>query len=185
MEQIFAHRQVSSVYLVGDGFEGDWMKQSLAILCRGRRAFLGQNLFSKGACYVAAIHDPKTAWPFVYMGENEMKFNLSLAVSDRGKNTVLNLVSAGKNWFELHNVCEVILSGSPQISFLKQLPSSRQPETQTVDLTDLPIRPDRTTRLRITADPVSDDKIEIEIRDLGFGELFPASDRVWNCTIKM
>ena len=185
MEQIFAHRQVSSVYLVGDGFEGDWMKQSLAILCRGRRAFLGQNLFSKGACYVAAIHDPKTAWPFVYMGENEMKFNLSLAVSDRGRNTVLNLVSAGKNWFELHNVCEVILSGSPQISFLKQLPSSRQPETQTVDLTDLPIRPDRTTRLRITADPVSDDKIEIEIRDLGFGELFPASDRVWNCTIKM
>ena len=185
LEQTFAHRQVSSVYLVGDGFEGDWMKQSLAVLCRGRRAFLGQNLFSKGACYVAAIHDPKTAWPFVYMGENEMKFNLSLAVSDRGKDTVFNLVSAGKNWFELHNECEVILSGSPQITFSKQLPSSREPQLQIMDLHDLPVRPERATRLRITADPVSDDKIEIEIKDLGFGELFPASGRVWNCTIKM
>lgn len=185
LEQMFAHRQVSSVYLVGDGFEGEWMKQSLTVLCHGRRAFLGQNLFSKGACYVALIHDPKTAWPYVYMGENEMKFNLSLAVLDRGKNTMLNLVSAGKNWFELHNVCEVILSGEPQISFYKQLPSSREPEVQNIDLHGLPIRPDRATRLRITVDPVSDDKIEVEIRDLGFGEIFPASEQVWNGTIKM
>lgn len=97
----------------------------------------------------------------------------------------LNLVSAGKNWFEMKNTCEVILSGSPQVELYKQLPSSSTPQIQTVELEDLPMRPDRTTRLRITANPVANDKIEVEIRDLGFGEFFPASDRVWKCIVMM
>lgn len=141
----FANRSVSSVYLVGDGFDGEWMKQSLAVLCRGRRAFLGQNLFSKGACYMARIREMGENWPFIYMGENEMKFNLSLSVVEKEKKKVLNLVSAGKNWFEIKNTCEVILSGTPQVEFLKQLPSSSTPQIQTVELEDLPVRPDRTT----------------------------------------
>ena len=181
----FANRPVSSVYLVGDGFDGEWMKQSLAVLCRGRRAFLGQNLFSKGACYMARIREMGENWPFIYMGENEMKFNLSLSVVEKEKKKVLNLVSAGKNWFEIKNTCEVILSGTPQVEFLKQLPSSSTPQIQTVELEDLPVRPDRTTRLRITASPVANDKIEVEIRDLGFGEFFPATGRAWKSIIMM
>lgn len=181
----FANRPVSSVYLVGDGFDGEWMKQSLAVLCRGRRAFLGQNLFSKGACYMARIREMGENWPFIYMGENEMKFNLNLSVVEKEKKKVLNLVSAGKNWFEIKNTCEVILSGTPQVEFLKQLPSSSTPQIQTVEIEDLPVRPDRTTRLRITASPVANDKIEVEIRDLGFGEFFPATGRAWKSIIMM
>ena len=41
------------------------MKQSLAVLCRGRCAFLGQNLFSKGACYMARIREMGENWPFI------------------------------------------------------------------------------------------------------------------------
>ena len=119
------------------------------------------------------------------MGENEMKFNLSLSVVEKEKKKVLNLVSAGKNWFEIKNTCEVILSGTPQVEFYKQLPSSSTPQIQTVELEDLPTRPDRTTRLRITASPVANDKIEVEIRDLGFGEFFPATGRVWKSIIMM
>ena len=37
---------------------------------------------------------------FVYMGENEMKFNLSLKVHDKGELSFYNLISAGSNWFE-------------------------------------------------------------------------------------
>ena len=41
---------IGSIFLIGDGFQGDWMKESLRFLCRGRRVFQGNNLFSKGAC---------------------------------------------------------------------------------------------------------------------------------------
>ena len=94
------NRIVSSVYLVGDGFDGDWMKNSVKIMCSGRRAFIGKNLFCKGACYAAAIRDRQNLWPYIYMGENEMKFNLSLKVKEKGNVAFYNLISAGKNWFE-------------------------------------------------------------------------------------
>ena len=72
MNKAFENRIISTVYLVGDGFDGGWMKNSLNTMCRGRRAFMGKNLFSKGACYAAAVRDTED-WPYIYMGENEMK----------------------------------------------------------------------------------------------------------------
>lgn len=185
LQRAFENRIVSTVYLLGDGFEGEWMKNSLNFICRGRRAFLGNNLFSKGACYAAAVRDMGDGWPYIYMGENEMKFNLSLKVRDRGGMAFYNLISAGKNWFESKGECEVILSDTQSIDFWKQLPNSREAKIETLELTDIPNRPDRTTRVRITAKPVADDKIEIELKDLGFGELFRGTDKVWRYMMSM
>ena len=56
---------------------------------------------------------------------------------------------------------------------------------ETLELTDLPNRPDRTTRLRITATPVSDEKIEVQIRDLGFGEIYRTTDKTWKYIMTM
>lgn len=50
---IMATEIVSGIYLTGAGFERVWMNQSLKVLCNGRRAFVGQNLFTKGVCYMA------------------------------------------------------------------------------------------------------------------------------------
>ena len=36
-----------------------------------------------------------------------------------------------------------------------------------------------------TASPVANDKMEVEIRDLGFGEFFPATGRAWKSIIMM
>lgn len=176
---------VSTVYLVGDGFSQSWMRQSLTILCSGRRVFMGNNLFSKGACYAARTRDNEDSWPFVYMGENEMKFNLSLKVKDRGNLSFYNLISAGTNWFEAKGECEVIIGDSYEVDFWKQLPKSREAKIETLELTDMPVRPDRATRIRITATPVSDDKIDIEIKDLGFGEIFRSSGKVWHYEMTM
>lgn len=185
IQKAFENKIISTVYLVGDGFDGEWMQSSLNILCRGRRAFVGKNLYSKGACFAAKARDLEDKWPFIYMGENEIKFNLSLKVKSKGALSFYNIISAGKNWFETKGQCEVILSDTTEIDFWKQLPNSREAKIETLELTDLPRRPDRTTRVRITATPVADDKIDIEIRDLGFGELFRSTDKVWNYTMTM
>ena len=37
-------------------------------------------------------------------------------------------------------------------------PNSREAKIETLELTDMPARPDRTTRVRITATPLSDEK---------------------------
>lgn len=185
INESFKNQIISTVFLVGDTFAEGWMKQSVALLCKGRRVLMGNNLFTKGACYAAATRDKEAEWPFVYMGENEMKFNLSLKVHDKGELSFYNLISAGSNWFESKGQCEVIISGSYEVDFWKQLPKSREAKIETLRLTDMPPRPDRATRIRITATPVSDDRIDIEIKDLGFGEIFMSSGKVWHYEMTM
>lgn len=185
INESFKNQIISTVFLVGDTFAEGWMKQSVTLLCKGRRVFMGNNLFTKGACYAAATMDKEAEWPFVYMGENEMKFNLSLKVHDKGELSFYNLISAGSNWFESKGQCEVIISGSYEVDFWKQLPKSREAKIETLRLTDMPPRPDRATRIRITATPVSDDRIDIEIKDLGFGEIFMSSGKVWHYEMTM
>lgn len=185
LKKAFENQIISTVYLVGEGFEGGWMKDSLGYLCRGRRAFMGNNLYSKGACYAGFIREHSENWNYIYMGENEMKFNLSLKVRDKGNLSFYTLISAGKNWFETKGQCEVILSSEAGIDFWKQLPNSREAVIETLELTDLPSRPERTTRLRITATPISDEKIEVQIRDLGFGEIYRSTDKIWKYIMTM
>lgn len=172
---------VSAVYLTGDGFDGEWMKESLSFLCKGRRVFMGKNLYSKGACYAAArkCMTEENSWQFVYMGDNEMKVNVSLKVQSQGKTEFFTLISAGDNWYETVGECEVLLDGSNEIDFWLQLPNSKEAKIEKLTLADLPERPPRTTRLRIKAQPVSDMEVKIRIKDLGFGEIFKSSDKTW------
>ena len=173
------------MYLVGDGFEGDWMKVSLAYLCKGRRAFVGKNLYSKGACYAAMVADAVIEWPYIYIGDNEMKVNISLKVKKPGGMEFLTLISAGDNLYETEATCEVILEGTPEVDFWLQLPHSRDAKIQKLELSDLPEREDKTTRLRIHVKPLSDTEVSIKIRDLGFGEIVKSTDKVWEYVMSL
>lgn len=177
--KVFQKKIISSVYLVGDGFEGDWMKQSLQLLCQGRRAFLGKNLFTKGACYAAEILAGLFSWDYIYMGENEMKFNVSLKVRKNNEMAFHTLISAGENWYEAENGCETILDGPGEIDFWIQMPRSREARIETLELTNLPQRPKKATRLRIQARALSDRSVKITIRDMGLGDFFKAGGMVW------
>ena len=179
----FGSSLFSSVYLVGDGFDGDWMKISLSHLCRGRKVFLGKNLYSKGACYGGFIKDGKRDWPFIYIGDNDLKLNLSIKILENNVMKFFTLIDAGQSWYDSHGECEVILDGEPEIEFYIQRPESREAHTEVLELTDLPKRENRTTRLRIEASPVSDVAVAISITDLGFGEISPASGKSWEHTI--
>ncbi|MBR1627684.1 MAG: hypothetical protein IJ679_00255 [Lachnospiraceae bacterium] len=175
---------ISAVYLIGDGFDGDWMKQSLQRLCQGRRVFIGKNLYSKGACYAGMVRDGILEWPFVYIGDNDLKLNVSLKVIDHNEMGFVTLISAGDSWYDAHGECEVILDGTPQIECWIQGPESRKATVETIELKGLPTRENRTTRLRISAKPRSDKEVVLVVADLGFGELCASSGKSWEHVIK-
>ena len=170
---------ISSVYLVGNEFDGGWMNLSLNFICRGRRAFIGKNLYAKGACYGAMAIKGQVQWPYVYLGDNEMKVNVSLKVKNCGREEFFTLLSAGESWFDTEASCDVILDDTNEVAIWLQRPNSRQAKVETLTLSDLPERENRTTRLRVTAKPLSDVKISILIKDLGFGEIVKGSDMSW------
>lgn len=181
----FGSTLFSSVYLVGDGFDGEWMKVSLQRLCKGRKVFMGKNLYSKGACYAGYTKDGKRDWPFIYIGDNDLKLNLSIKILENNVMKFFTLIDAGQSWYDAKGECEVILDGEPELEFYIQRPESREAHTEVLELTDMPKRENRTTRLRIEASPISDVAVAITITDLGFGEISPSSGKSWEHTISI
>ena len=177
--QALGKQIVTMIYLVGDGFESGWMKESLKLLCQGRRVFLGKNLFSKGACYAAKCYDSKKTPEYVYIGEHEMKSNVSLKVYERGNLSFYTLVTAGVPWFEPHKGCEVILDDLTTIDFWIQRPDSREARIEAVELAALPKREKRTSRIAIDVKPCSDHEVKLTLTDVGLGELVPGSGKKW------
>lgn len=45
-----------------------------------------------------------------------------------------------------------------------------------IDLTEFPKRPSKTTRIEVNFRYVAENKFEVEIKDLGFGEFFKSSE---------
>lgn len=178
-EKAFEGRSITSVYLIGDGFDGDWMNESLPVICKNRRVFLGKNLYSKGAAYIAAQKSKNLDWPYLFMGDHELKINLLLKVYNNSNLEFHTLISAGISWYDVKGECEVLLDGSPEVEIWAQRPEVRQPIVEVLPLPNLPERPPKATRLRITATPSSDSEIHISIKDLGFGEIYKSSGLHW------
>lgn len=177
--RLIIRNDISACYLVGEGFEGDWMQQSLSHLLKGRRVFMGKNLYSKGACIASIVKSGDKSWNYVYIGDNELKINVSLKVYDKNEMTFISLLNAGDNWYEAKGEAEVILDGDPSIECWVQRPESRKADVLQIGLNDFPKRENRTSRIRISAVPISDIKVKIKVTDLGFGEICPATNKVW------
>lgn len=80
MKALIGDRNVSCVYLIGEGFLGEWYQESLRFLCQERRVFLGNNLYSKGACYAARqrMTPGSVSEGYVFLGKDMLKANISL-----------------------------------------------------------------------------------------------------------
>ena len=176
---------VSAVYLVGDGFDGGWMHSSLKYLLQGRRVFIGKNLYSKGACYAGLIQDGQKEFPFLYVGDHEMKMTISLKVTDRKETRFLPLIRSGNSWFESESECETLLDGSPEIEIYVQRADSHSAHVEMMRFSDLPVREKRSTRLRIKMKAISDQDVQVTVTDIGFGEIAPGSGKTWTHTVHL
>ncbi len=177
-----ADRIVSSAYLLGDGFRDGWAENSLHFLCRNRRVFQGNNLFSKGACYgiLEKIEPSEAGTTHIFLGADKLKTNIGMEVKRRGKDSYFALLDAGDNWFEVHKECEFILAGEENTFSLVLTPLTGQSVLKRdIVLEDAPVRKGAFSRYKMEMRMISAECAEATITDLGFGELFPATQKVW------
>lgn len=180
IREIFSSRPISAVYLVGEGFEEKWYEDSLKILCNGRRVFAGNNLYAKGACYRAAqVTSRGAAASYVFLGADKISYNVCLRTPGAGKNSMYTLLNAGESWYEAKTSCEALLYDEPVVEFFFQPMQGAEGFKESLLLEGLPDRPSRATRLHIEAEFLRVDCLRLEVRDMGFGELFPSSDLCW------
>jgi hypothetical protein len=186
VRDLFIRRPVSSVYLVGEGFEENWYSQSLKILCDGRRVFAGNNLYAKGACYRAAkVAEGEETAAYVFLGADKISYNVGLRTPGAGKNSIHTLLNAGESWYEASAECEALLCEEPVVEFILQPMQGDECLLEKLALEGLPERPPRATRLHIQVEFLSVNRLKVEVQDMGFGELFPSTDLVWTEEVEL
>lgn len=172
---------VSSVYLLGEGFSGEWLQESLRFLCRNRRVFQGNNLFSKGACYgmMEKQQASELGRSHVFLGSEKLKANIGMKVVRRGEDSYFAVLDAGTNWFEATGELEFYLESGNSFYVTVTPLDGEAVQNVEICLEGLEKRPAGTTRLRLLADMISENKVQIRVEDLGFGEIFPATHKKW------
>ena len=180
-------RIISSVYLVGKGFEGDWYQESLRYLCRGRRVFRGNNLYSKGACYGARerLSPGEVGKQHVFLGRDTLKANLGMRVLRGGTDSYYALLDAGMSWYEAEKECEFYLeSGNSFTLVITPLTGKGSKEVEII-LNDMPLRSERASRIRMKLVMESEQDVSVTLEDMGFGEIFPATHKIWQEKLRL
>lgn len=178
-------RNVSTIFLLGDGFKEGWAKESLKLLCRNRRVFQGNNLYSKGACHgmLERISPSAVGKEHVYLGIDKLKSNIGLKALRRGEDSYYAILDAGTNWYEAVSEFDVILESGNELDLVITPLTGGNVTGRTITLEGLPQRPKRTTRLNIRIEMTAVDRAAVTIEDKGFGELIPSSGKAWTQTI--
>ena len=187
MQKVCGEKIVSTIFLLGDGFKEKWTKRSLEFLCRTRRVFQGNNLFSKGATIAARerLHPSENSSRFVFLGEDKLKANVGMTVLKCGTECYHALLDAGVNWFEAQSQTDVYIDPSGILNIQVTPLTGKSPKIVQLFLDGLEKRPKGTTRLRLSMTMSSVNEVDIKVQDLGFGELFPATGKIWEHTVEL
>ncbi|MCI9215823.1 DUF5716 family protein [Lachnospiraceae bacterium 42-17] len=176
IENIFEKKVVSSVYLTGEGFENSWYPNSQKVLCNGRRAFLGNNLYSKGACYTSIRKCADKEEGPIYLDESKLMDRICLRMRVHGQEGWYPIVSWGEHWYEADGQWEVLLEELSDIEILIESLSGEEMQVEKVSLEGMPARNDYSMRMQVEVMFLDEKTCKLTFKDIGFGEFFPATD---------
>ena len=180
---IFAQCRPLVVYLTGDGFEKRWYETSLKFLCQGRRVFKGQNLYGTGGLWYAMERLQVAHSGCVYFGEEHIRMNFVIQARSLGKGCSreqeVELLSADLHWYEAKKTVEVIPQSYEMVEVMAKSLDGKRQQVFSVKLKDFPVREKKATRLELSVYFREKNIGVIQIRDLGFGEIYPATGKVW------
>lgn len=174
-------RIISSVYLIGDGFKEEWMSDSIKYLCKGRRVFGGNNLYSKGACLgmKEKLCESDIGKKHVFLGEDKLKANIGMNVVRRGVDSYFALLDAGQNWFDAAKECDFILEKDSSFEIRVTPLNGRDATVVEIMLDGLAERPEKTCKIHMDIYLKDVSTVVLRMEDMGFGEFFPSTGRSW------
>ena len=176
----------SGVYLIGQCFYSDWASESLQFLCKGRKVFKGNNLFSKGACFAAKekMSPSGKENKIKYLGNDRLKVTIGIETDDIPKEQI-PLIEAGSQWFESVGRCELVLKETDKISIYLAYVYNNYVAHGELTLTGLNTSNNRITRVSLEVKMISEDTVLFKVWDMGFGELYPSSGKDWEQELKL
>ncbi len=176
-ERMTQKKLYATMLLSGRGFDRqDWAEGFMKSLSGSRRLYLEQAIFAKGAAYRALdfTHD-KSSYPFTCICEGRLRATVSMNVVHKGQETSVVVASAGDCWYERRAVIDVIPDQQKTIDFVVTPLDTKKKKMVSIELEGFPERLDRTMKVRIMVAFLDGHTMDVRLKDLGFGELFPSS----------
>lgn len=176
MEEKTKKHVVSGVYLSGEGFYADGWDKTLAVVCRNRRVFKGNNLIVKGAAYAAKeFFYTSSLSQYLISCKGRTRVKVTMAVKYKDRDHSVTLSNIGDYWYQARSKVECIMEEPTEAVFEIHDIMNHRNETFKIDLTEFPKRAPKTTRIEVNFKYVAENKFEIQVKDLGFGEFFKSS----------
>lgn len=178
---------VSLGYLIGYGFEGNWCTLSMRELCRNRRAFKGNNLYSKGACYAmrARMTEPDLRGSLVFLGKDKLKVNVGMTLKRANEEAYYAILDGGENWYDAKKEFDIILESGNSFEVTLTPLDGKNVRNVEVVLDGITQRERGTTRVHLKFFMESDDTLRICATDMGFGEIYPSTYQLFTKQIKL
>lgn len=177
---------ISALYLTGIGFEGNWADEIIEKLCIGRRVFKGQNLYAKGACYAAReLTEEGKLTKFLFLSEEMLQHEIAIKVYYNAKMTEFIVAEVGAFWVEATNSVEVILDAEDEIEIITRNMVKHEEKRQMITLDGLRSAPNKTIRVQIKSSFMDKNSCVITVKDMGFGEFYPTSNRIWEKVLQL
>ena len=180
-ERILHGKNISQIHLAGEGFAHctEWSELFLDLICKRRHVQYDHNLFAKGALYaVSGQWNTDRKGQYQLLCEGRVPSEISMEVIQDNRKKKLILCPGGCDWYEAGTTVELIPERCDDLEFkVFRLLDAKQKFCR-IPLVQFPKRPDKTTRIQVQIYFASPEEMVVRILDLGFGELFPASDTV-------
>lgn len=181
-----AGQGVDIVVMYGGGFEMGWARELVQAEFKSSEIIAFKNsktIAAEGAAVAAAIRLgilPQLSIEIEDM--NRLTFDIGIMVrSGNNRERFMPLVEQNSFWWQKRRTCYIILGGAVgrapiEIALLQRDTRGEILPMAILSLDGLPPRPPGTTRISLDISFPSFNRVQCCIKDLGFGEIFPASD---------
>lgn len=175
-------RFVSNVYAVGRGFLTSWADNVLRKLAPGRRVYRGQNLFVRGACFLARDRAIGREENVVFLGMDRISAGVSIMAFKDGKEREIVLVKPSLKWYEADVTEDIIIRGEDELCIQIKDFITKKITRKFLSLSGINLTGNDISRIRLRIKFKDKDSCVIKAVDLGFGSFVPTTNRVWELT---
>ncbi len=121
----------------------------------------------------------------VFLGKDKLKSNIGMNVLRQGKESYYALLDAGENWYEARRECEFLLAEERGLDFVITPLTGKNIELRQITLTGSGKSGAPFARYRLSMSMSAPETVRIKVEDLGFGELFPSTEQIWEQTFEL
>ncbi len=169
---------LTSLFMTGEMFEKWPMEKAMKQLSVGRHLFMGQDIYTSGACYLAKAMD-EARNKCIYIDGDTVVYDVMMSVYTDAKLRDVILIKAGVPWYQCQETFDIIPDRDDEISLICKNIITGEKTRHMIPLYGISDRVRRRIRLNVKLRFINKNKCIVTVRDKGFGNVAPTEHRIW------